>query len=141
MTHPCIFCEIVAGRSPVSPVAENDLCVAFLTIAPFNTGHTLVVPRRHAVTFTDLTPAEAAAMAQLAQKVARAQQRSTLPGHDFNLWMANGEAAGQDVFHAHMHVFPRLEGDAFKVEATWPSPARPELDAVAATLRGALGAR
>lgn len=136
MKEDCIFCRIVAGEAEASVVAENDLCLAFLTIAPFNTGHTLVVPKRHAVTFTDLTPAEAAAMTELAQRVAAALERSDLPGEGFNLWMANGAAAGQDVFHPHLHVFPRLGGDGFKVEVTPPQPTRAELDGVAERLRG-----
>lgn len=138
MSRDCVFCRIIAGELQMSLVAENELCLAFLTISPFNTGHTVVIPRRHAVTFTDLTPAEAAALSELAQQVALALQRSDLPGQGFNLWMANGAAAGQDVFHAHLHVFPRLENDNFKVDVTWPNPPRSELDAVAAKLRAAL---
>ena len=136
MKEDCIFCRIVAGEAEASVVAENDLCLAFPTIAPFNTGHTLVVPKRHAVTFTDLTPAEAAAMTELAQRVAAALERSDLPGEGFNLWMANGAAAGQDVFHAHLHVFPRLGDDGFRVEVNPPQPTRAELDGVAERLRG-----
>ena len=139
MSAECIFCRIIAGDAPASVVAKNDLCLAFLTTGPFNTGHTLVVPRRHAVTFTDLTPAEAVALSELSQQVAQALQRSALPCEGFNLWMANGSVAGQDVFHAHMHVFPRLENDSFHVEVTSPTPSRAELDGVAATLRAVLG--
>ncbi|RJF72477.1 HIT family protein [Deinococcus cavernae] len=134
----CIFCQIVAGEAEASLVAENDLCLAFLTIGPFNTGHTLVVPRRHAATFTDLTPEEASALIQLSQRVAQALQQSELPCEGLNLWMANGKAAFQDVFHAHMHVFPRLKDDGFKVEVSWPQPSRAELNGVAAQLRAAL---
>ncbi|MFC6592013.1 HIT family protein [Deinococcus lacus] len=137
----CIFCKILRGEAESSMVAENDLCTAFLTIGPFNAGHTLVIPKRHAVTFTDLTPAEAAAMAKLAQQVAAALEGSDLPSEGFNLWMANGSAAGQDVFHAHMHVFPRLKGDNFRVEVTWPQPPRSELDKVAGRIRAALEAQ
>ncbi|MGX9685671.1 HIT family protein [Deinococcus wulumuqiensis] len=136
----CIFCKIVREEAESSVVAENELCLAFLTIGPFNSGHTLVIPRRHAVTFTDLTPAEVAALAQLSQQVAMALQASGLPGEGFNLWMANGSAAGQDVFHAHMHVFPRLDDDNFRVEVSWPNPPRAELDEVARQLRAALEA-
>lgn len=138
MSPPCIFCDIVAGHAEASVVAENDLCLAFLDIGPFNTGHTLVVPKRHAATFTDLTPAEAAALSHLAQRVAGALERSGLPCEGYNLWMANGAAAFQDVFHAHMHVFPRTTDDGFKIEVSWPHPSRDELGAVAALLRAAL---
>ncbi|GAA5501418.1 hypothetical protein Dxin01_01150 [Deinococcus xinjiangensis] len=134
----CIFCQIVAGQAEASVVAENELCLAFLTIGPFNTGHTLVVPKRHAETLTDLSAAEAAALATLSQQVALAVQGSDLPCEGYNLWMANGKAAFQDVFHAHMHVFPRLKNDGFKVEVSWPHPSRAELDNVAAQLRAAL---
>lgn len=134
----CIFCAIVAGGAGASRVAENELCVAFLTTGPFNTGHTLVVPKRHAVTFTDLTPQEAGAMAELGQQVAQALQASGLPCEGLNLWMANGEVAGQDVFHAHLHVIPRASGDGLKMQVEWTHPPRAELDAVAARLRAAL---
>ncbi|MFD1731684.1 HIT family protein [Deinococcus malanensis] len=135
------FLQDSEGEAESSVVAENELCLAFLTISPFNTGHTLVVPRRHAATFTDLTPAEAAALAQLSQQVAQALERSDLPCEGFNLWMANGSAAFQDVFHVHMHVFPRLKDDGFKIEVSWPQPSRAELNEVAAQLCTALEKR
>ncbi|MCD0168326.1 MULTISPECIES: HIT family protein [unclassified Deinococcus] len=134
----CIFCRIVAGDAPASMVAGNELAVAFLDIGAFTRGHTLVVPRRHAVTFTDLTPEEAAAMTALAQEVARAIQSSEVRGEGFNLWMANGAAAGQDVFHAHLHVFPRHAKDGVSVAVDALSPTRAELDEVAAGLRRVL---
>ena len=133
-----MFCAIVAGEAEASRVAENELCVAFLDIGPFTTGHTLIVPKRHAVTFTDLTPQEVGAMAELGQRVARALQTSGLPCDGLNLWMANGEVAGQDVFHAHLHVIPRLSGDGLKMAVRPAHPSRAALDKVAATLRSAL---
>ncbi|GMA15821.1 HIT family protein [Deinococcus metallilatus] len=134
----CIFCAIVAWEAEASRVAENDLCLAFLTIGPFNTGHTLVVPKRHAATFTDLTPQEAGALAELGQQVARAIQASGLPCDGLNLWMANGEVAGQDVFHAHLHVIPRASGDRLNMQVQWTHPPRAVLDGVAGELRAAM---
>ena len=133
----CVFCAIAAGEAEASHVAENELCLAFLTIGPFNPGHALVIPRRHAVTFTDLTPQEAGALAELGQRVAQALQSSGLASEGFNLWMANGEVAGQDVFHAHLHVIPRHPGDGLKMQVEWSRPPREVLDGVAQRLRAA----
>lgn len=134
----CIFCAIVEGKAEASRVAETELCLAFLDIGPFNPGHVLVVPKRHAVTFTDLTPQEAGDLVQLGQRVAQALRESGLAAGGFNLWMANGEVAGQDVFHAHLHVIPRHAGDGLKMQVEWTRPERAVLDGVAARIRAAL---
>jgi histidine triad (HIT) family protein len=109
----CIFCEIIARRAPGSFVYEDEVCAAFMDIRPVNPGHVLVVPRRHAANLAELDPQDGARMFQAAQRVAEGLRKCGLPCEGINLFLADGEAAGQDVFHAHLHVFPRYRGDGF----------------------------
>lgn len=109
----CIFCEIQARRAPASFVYEDDACVAFMDIQPVTPGHVLVVPRRHAANLAELEPQDGARIFQTAQQMAAALRASGLRCEGVNLFLADGEAAGQDVFHVHLHVFPRFIGDGF----------------------------
>jgi histidine triad (HIT) family protein len=109
----CIFCRILAGDSPASVVYRDDLIAAFMDIQPVNPGHLLVVPVRHAPYLAELTPEEAGAMARFAQRAAAALRASTLRCEGINLFLADGEAAMQEVFHVHLHVLPRFGGDGF----------------------------
>jgi histidine triad (HIT) family protein len=109
----CIFCQILSGKAQASFVFEDTLVAAFMDIQPVNLGHVLVVPKRHAPSMADVTPAEAAAMMQVAQRATAALRASTLKCEGVNYFLADGEAAMQEVFHAHLHVFPRYQGDDF----------------------------
>jgi histidine triad (HIT) family protein len=132
----CIFCAIVARRAPASIVHEDDATLAFLDINPVTPGHLLVIPKRHAACLADLDPADGARLFGVGQRLAAALRASSLRCEGINLFLADGEAAGQEVFHVHLHVFPRFAGDGFRIEAAWGSePSRPELDAVAARIR------
>jgi histidine triad (HIT) family protein len=136
----CIFCKILEGALPSSNVCESDLTVAFLDINPINPGHTLVVPRRHVVSFTDLSPEELWSLSAIGRRVALAQ-KTNLKYDGVTLSLADGEAAGQEVPHVHLHVIPRRTGDGFG----WKVPSghssiedREGLKKVAARLRAAL---
>ncbi|MFZ7309712.1 HIT family protein [Comamonas jiangduensis] len=133
----CIFCKIVAGEIPAAKVYEDDLTVAFMDIGQVNPGHVLVASKRHAVTVLDLTAEEAAAVMQTAQRIAHAAQQAFAPD-GITLFQANGAAGGQTVFHFHMHVLPRHEGDGMAL--TWPrkEPAMPLLQQYAQQLHTAL---
>lgn len=109
----CIFCEIAARRIPAAVVYEDENCIAFMDLMPITRGHVLVIPKSHAANIWELSPAAAAALLPAAQKVATALRASGLPCDGINLHMANGEVAGQSVFHAHLHVVPRVSGDGF----------------------------
>lgn len=147
---PCIFCEIVAGRAPASVVFADERVVAFLDIHPWRPGHTLVVPRAHAVRLGELAPADRAALASGAFAVAAALRASELPCDDLNLWLADGPAANQTVAHVHMHVVPRRRGDTLRLAArlvtelirpiATPAP-RAMLDAQAAGLAAVVSPR
>jgi histidine triad (HIT) family protein len=136
----CVFCAIVAKQAPASVAFENDAVIVFADIAPVNPGHQLVVPKVHAVGLADLAPATGAEMFRVAQRVARAIRRSELRCEGINLFLADGAAAFQEVFHAHLHVLPRYRGDGFHLETGQSTTVayRAELDAVAATIRGHL---
>jgi histidine triad (HIT) family protein len=138
MTTGCVFCQILARALPASMVVETDLVVAFLDIHPVNPGHTLVVARRHAESFTDLTTAEVAEIALCGRRVAAALKRGAVPCDGITLSLADGAAAGQDVPHAHLHVIPRLATDGFGWRAAGRLEQRGELDMIALEIRRTL---
>ena len=109
----CVFCEIIAGRSPVSVVHRDDQCIAFMDICPVTRGHLLVVPITHATYLSNLDPAVGGTLFTVAHRLAAAIRRSGFKAEGINLFLADGEAAGQEVFHVHLHVLPRFDGDGF----------------------------
>jgi histidine triad (HIT) family protein len=126
---PCVFCEIVAGRAPASIAYEDDRALVAATIGPVNPGHMLVMPKEHAPYLDDLDDGLVAHLFVVAKRTATAIRRSGLRCEGINLFLADGEAAFQDIFHLHIHVFPRFSGDAFKIDADWSvKPPREELD-------------
>ena len=138
MGTDCVFCAIVAGRVEASTVLDAPDLLAFLDTNPATTGHLLVVPKAHAADLAGLDPTIGASMFQTAQRLAGAVRRTfDCPG--VNLFLADGEAAGQEVFHVHLHVLPRYDDDGFSVQARFGSPSRAELEATAAAVRRSLG--
>lgn len=132
----CAFCDIVAGRAPASVVHEDDRVLAFLDINPVTPGHLLVVPKHHSPSLAHLDEETGARMFVVAMRLAATLRESGLRCDGINLFLADGEAAFQEVFHAHLHVFPRYPGDGFAIRADWSSkPSRADLDAIAARLR------
>ena len=115
MSPTCAFCEIVAEREPASIVHRGDGVLAFMTIAPVNPGHLLVVPEAHAVNLAALDPDLGAQVFVTAQRLAAALRRSALRCEGVNLFLADGEAASQLVAHVHLHVIPRFAGDRFRL--------------------------
>jgi histidine triad (HIT) family protein len=109
----CIFCRIAAGALPAERVMETPGVLAFLDIAPVNYGHTLVIPKAHYPNLLELPDALWTEMGQVCRRVARALQ-AALQAQGFNIDMNNFEAAGQVVFHAHLHVIPRYYRDGLK---------------------------
>jgi histidine triad (HIT) family protein len=137
----CIFCDIIRGEAAASSVFRNDLVSAFLDISPVTPGHTLVVPNAHAELLRDMRPDVRYELFHIALEVGEALRRSGLRVDGLNFFVAEGEAAGQDVFHSHIHVLPRYPGDGFVVDAeAWrhPAPSREELDGHAAAIRAGI---
>jgi diadenosine tetraphosphate (Ap4A) HIT family hydrolase len=110
---PCVFCEIVAGKTQQeSVVYRDDHVVAFLSIGQRNPGHVLIVPAAHAENFLTVPADTMHRMTDVAKRLAEAIKHTDLRMDGFQLLMSNGKAAGQAVFHAHLHLIPRFEGDA-----------------------------
>jgi histidine triad (HIT) family protein len=135
----CVFCSVIAGELEASVVHEDRRIVAFMDLQPLTPGHVLVAPRGHAASMGDLDPEDGAQMLRVAQSAAAALRHSGLRCEGVNLFVADGEAAGQDVFHVHMHVFPRFDGDGFglRLPPDYGVRSRDELDAAASALREA----
>lgn len=134
----CVFCDIAGGQAETSLVHEDEDLVAFMDLAPVTPGHLLVVPRRHAIGLADLPEDLGMAMFRLAQRLSAALRRSGLRCEGTNLFLADGEAAGQEVFHVHLHVFPRYDGDSFRMDADWRTADRLELESSSQAVRRAL---
>lgn len=132
----CIFCKLVAGQIPAARVADDALTIAFMDLGQVTPGHVLVASKRHAATLHDLTPEEAGAVMQMAQRVADAIGRAFDPP-GVMLLQANGAVAGQTVGHFHIHVVPRHADDG--ITFTWPrqEPGAAVLNDYAGRLRDA----
>lgn len=135
----CIFCRIIAGDIPSHTVYEDDATLAFLDINPATRGHTLVIPKQHAADLFGIAPEDAAAIARTTQRVAQ-NMRSVLQPDGINVLQNNGPAAGQVVFHYHVHVIPRWDGD--RALGMWRpgTTDHAALSALATELRGTEGA-
>ncbi|MEE8198543.1 MAG: HIT family protein [Thermoplasmata archaeon] len=134
----CVFCGIVAGGIEGSFVYEDDHVVAFLDINPVNPGHLMVIPRAHTRLLGDMDEETGTQVFRVAQRLAQSLRESGLRCEGINLFLADGEAAFQEVPHLHLHVFPRFKGDAFRIDADGGAPpSRDELDAAAAAIRDA----
>lgn len=162
----CVFCRIVARTAAADIVAETSRVLAFCDAAPITRGHLLVVPRAHGSGLVDVSDDDAAAMIVLARRLAAALHDSGLrrPGADrrfaavrrwrgrragedgpgvpitgTNLFMADGASAGQDVFHAHLHVIPRYDGDGVRLRTGARRSTADGRAEVARRVRAALG--
>ncbi len=113
-SQDCIFCKIIAGEIPSFKLYEDDATFAFMDINPANDGHALVVPKDHAKDVHAVSDDSISRTVITAKKIAAAIEKTVSPG-GINLVQSNGAAAGQSVFHFHMHVLPRREGDDLKL--------------------------
>ena len=130
----CVFCRIVAGQIPSTRVFEDEHTVAFMDIGQVNPGHVLVAVKKHADNLYALDDVQAAAVARASARVARAIRDAFKP-EGLSVYQANGKAAGQTVFHYHVHLLPRHEADG--MELTWPvkNPPREALEGYAEKIR------
>ncbi len=133
-----IFSDIIAGRAPASTVYEDSDVLAFMDIRPMTPGHLLVVPKVPARSLAELDPAIGGKLFQVGQKLAAALRASEVACDGVNFFLADGVAAGQEVFHVHLHVIPRTAGDGFGLRGRPTSPPRADLDYLAGSIRGAL---
>jgi histidine triad (HIT) family protein len=134
----CVFCAIVNEKAPASIVYRDEAVGAFMDIQPVNPGHVLVVPVRHAASLTELSDEVAGRIAKVSKQIAAALPQTGVRCEGFNLFLADGTVAGQEVFHVHMHVVPRYEGDGFGLRFGphyGELPPRAELDGIAGKIR------
>jgi len=130
----CVFCRIVAKQIPASVVHEDEHTLAFMDLGQVNPGHVLVAAKAHAENVYSLDDAQAAAVFRSVARVARAIRAAFAPD-GLSVYQANGKAAGQTVFHLHVHLVPRHEGDGMNL--IWPAknPSREKLEEYAAKVR------
>lgn len=133
----CIFCRIAAKEIPSSVVYEDEHTLAFMDIGQVNPGHVLVAVKRHAENIFALDETQAGAVFRAAARVARAIRDAFEP-QGLSVYQANGKAAGQTVFHLHLHLVPRHDDDGMAL--TWPvkNPPREKLAEYAQRIRAKL---
>lgn len=139
--NDCPFCKILAGDLPSSEVYRDNRCTVILDIQPINPGHMLVLPNQHSTHLSELEPDLASALFLTARTAASALMDSGIQAEGYNLLLADGKAANQEVPHAHLHVIPRFEGDGFSFTFSpryYELPTRDELDKNAFFIRQAL---
>jgi histidine triad (HIT) family protein len=132
----CPFCDLIQGAAEVSVCYEDETTIAFMDIQPVNDGHVLVVPREHYERLEDVPRDVGRHLYDVTLKLIPPIQRVT-GLHDLNIVVNSGAAAGQDVFHYHIHVIPRRAGDGFDVPLPFPDsemPDRHRLEAIAARI-------
>jgi len=131
----CIFCKILAGELPATIIDEDERTIAFMDIAPATRGHALVIPRVHSPDLLSVEAADLSACALASQRLAK-RVKERLGADGVNLLNACGAVAFQTVFHFHIHVIPRYEGDPLRLP--WvPEAGDPQAIAAAAQELGA----
>ncbi|GIH22298.1 HIT family protein [Acrocarpospora phusangensis] len=140
MSPNCVFCAILRGEADASIPYEDEHVIVLMDIAPVTPGHLLVIPRIHAVGLEDLDEATSTHVWKTGHRMGRALRRSGLRCDGITILLADGEAAFQEVFHFHLHVFPRFKGDPFRIEADWATRDRTLLDEEAEAVRAGLTA-
>ena len=132
----CIFCRIAAGTAPSHPVREDAQTLAFMDLSPLATGHVLVIPKPHWENLFEIPAPALAAVMDAAKRVAHAI-RATIAPPGLGVYQVNGRAAGQTVFHYHVHLIPRHRGISLDLHGRRQAE-RSELDRVAQWIRTGL---
>ena len=128
----CVFCRIIDGDARASIVCQDDLIMAFMDTNPVNPGHVLIVPKQHYAYLQDVPETVAARIFVVGRRIAASIRQSAVRCEGVNMFVADGEAAFQEVLHFHLHVFPRFHGDPFRIDADWSvRPPRDVLDDLA----------
>lgn len=136
MQNNCIFCKIIAGEIPSATIYEDGEFKVIMDISPAAKGHAIILPKQHCVDLYELDDATASKALLVARKVATAM-KAELNCDGLNLLQNNGTAAGQTVFHFHIHLIPRYESD--QVNMNWTQGSYE--DGEAATIAKAIAAR
>jgi len=137
----CPFCNILAGTLEGTIVHQDEICTAIMDIQPINPGHMLVIPNQHIPDLGSLPVETGEHIFSVAQKLAAALRHSSVQCEGVNLFLADGKAANQEVFHYHLHIIPRFEGDGFGFTFSpryAELPTRKELENIGFYMREAL---
>lgn len=134
----CVFCLIREGQAQASVVHQDDLVLAFMDLMPINPGHVLVVPRMHVPDLGGIPDQVGARMWSVGRRLGAALRAGPMRCEGINLLLADGQAAFQTVFHAHLHVIPRFTGDPFHLQVSRQSAESQDLQEGAAQLRDLL---
>src|SRR3989304_760489 len=110
--NECVFCKIIKGELPSDKIYEDEKFLAFLDVTPVNSGHTLLIPKKHFKNLYEMPDEVLCDLGPIIKKVAKAVKEGT-DADGINIGMNNDPSAGQIVFHAHVHVIPRLEDDGY----------------------------
>jgi len=137
MKNDCLFCAVIDGELPSYKLYEDEYFYVMLDRFPKCLGHVLILPKRHAPFIFDLQAEEGKRLIPLTQKIAAAM-REGLDYKGLNLLQNNGEAAGQEVMHFHLHLIPRFEGDAMAVQYKRQDPSEDEFNDMLEKLQKAL---
>jgi histidine triad (HIT) family protein len=133
----CIFCKIVRKQAPISEIYEDEIVTSFLDIRPLNLGHALVIPKAHYIDIFDVPEKELATVHKVAKIVSFAIKKAT--GADgISIIQQNGKAAGQDIFHFHVHVVPRFEAQKLPLFSELIEVERAKLDDMAKKIKQSL---
>ena len=130
----CVFCRIACKQASASMIYEDETALAFLDIKPLNEGHTLVIPKEHYVTIFEVPEELVAHLHRIVKRVALAVKEAT-EVDGISIIQQNGKAAGQEIFHLHVHVIPRYEGQKLPRFGEIPDTSREKLDQVASNIR------
>jgi len=133
----CIFCKIVKGEIPSMQVYEDPDTIAFMDINPLHPGHSLIIPKMHYENIYNASDSALASMITTTRKVATATNTALSPD-GINVLQANGEGAGQSVFHIHFHVLPRQSGDDAKLNWGLSAGNMDEISTIADKIRSTL---
>ena len=137
-----IFSKIIQGKVPASFVYQDEKVSAFMDIQPINPGHVLVIPNEQVASLSELDEETGAHLFRIGQRIAKALRQTSLQCEGVNLFIADGQAANQDVAHVHLHVLPRFREDGLKGlldnQNESRLPTRTELDQTAEIIKSTL---
>ena len=136
-----IFSKILRGEVPASFVYQDEKVSAFMDVQPINPGHVIVIPNQEVAFLTELDEETGTHLFRIGHRIAKALRESGLKCEGVNMFLADGEAAMQDVFHVHLHIFPRFKGDDFAWQFRqdyYNLPERSELERSAEAIKSAL---
>lgn len=137
----CPFCKILSGELTGTIIFQDEICTVIMDIQPINPGHLLVIPNQHIPDLASLPTDTGEHIFAVGQKLAAALRQSSVQCEGVNFFLADGKAAMQDVFHFHLHIIPRFEGDGFGFQFSpryAELPTREELELIGFHMKEAL---